>query len=145
MVGHKRGTTQCACCLWQINVFPTARRYTASRWCRKMFRVNSAHFSGKSGQGYDFYVYRIDQPLQSVGAVYVITRRYKNSRGGLSHDIIYVGDTHDLSTAMDNHPKRECFLRLKANCIGTHVDQDQHSCAAKRDDLIQQHNPPCNR
>lgn len=110
-----------------------------------MFRINSAHFSGKSGQKYDFYVYPIDQPLQKVGAVYVITRRYKNNRGGVSHHILYIGDTQNLSMVLADHPKRACFLSKNANCIGSHIDEDSQSRAVKRDDLIQQHNPACNR
>jgi hypothetical protein len=147
--GNIRGRFGCCSAhapyLRQINVFPAGRHYIASRRCRKMFRINSAHFSGKSGQRYDFYAYPIDQPLQTVGAVYVITRRYKNSRGGVSHHVIYVGDTHDLSTMLAKHPRRDCFLRRKANCIGAHVDEDQNSRTAKRDDLIQQLDPACNR
>jgi hypothetical protein len=110
-----------------------------------MFQINIAHFSGKSGRRYDFYVYPIDQPFEPIGAVYVITRRYKNKRGGVNHDVLYVGETHNLSGMLENHPKRDFFIRLNANCIGTHIDHDHNSRAAKRDDLIQWLDPACNR
>jgi len=109
-----------------------------------MFRINSAHFSGKSGQRYDFYVYPIGQALSTVGAVYVITRRHKNSGSGISHDVLYVGDTLNLSLTLLNHPKWDCLIRGSANCIGAHIDEDQNSRVAKREDLIQQYAPACN-
>ena len=75
----------------------------------------------------------------------MITRRYKNNRGGVSHDVLYVGETSNLSVALVNHPKWNCLILQNANCIGTHTDEDHHSRAAKRDDLIQQYVPACNR
>jgi hypothetical protein len=75
----------------------------------------------------------------------VITRRYKNNRRGASHDILYVGDTSSLSGALVDHPKWDCLILQNANCIGTHIDEDHNSRAAKRDDLIRQYAPACNR
>ena len=80
----------------------------------------------------------------NVGAVYVITRRYKNSGSGISHDVLYVGDTLNLSLTLLNHPKWDCLIRGSANCIGAHIDEDQNSRVAKREDLIQQYAPACN-
>ena len=97
------------------------------------------------GPAIRFYVYPIGQALSTVGAVYVITRRYKNSGSGISHDVLYVGDTLNLSLTLLNHPKWDCLIRGSANCIGAHIDEDQNSRVAKREDLIQQYAPACNR
>lgn len=120
----------------------TSRRFAPKR--SRMFQINSARFSGQSGRKYDFYIHPIDQAFKNIAAVYAVTRRYKNNRGGVSHDILYVGETCDLSTRLATHPKRDCFIRRMANCICTHIDFDEESRLAKKDDLIQQHHPNCN-
>ena len=109
-----------------------------------MFQINSARFTGQSGQKYDFYVHPINQSFKNIAAVYAVTRRYKNNRGGINHDIVYIGETIDLSTTLTNHQHRDCFARQNANCICTHVDDDEESRHAKKDDLIRQHHPNCN-
>jgi hypothetical protein len=109
-----------------------------------MFQINSARFSGQSGQKYDFYVHPIDQLFKNVAAVYAVTRRYKTGQGGTRHDILYVGETGDLATTFANHHKWDCFVRQNANCICTHVDHDEASRLAKMDDLIRRHHPDCN-
>jgi len=109
-----------------------------------MFRINSAKFSGHSGQHYTFYAYSIDHRFEKTGAVYAITRRYRNSRGGSSHHILYVDQTDDLSSILTNHHKWDCFIRQRANCLCTHVDPDQGSRWQKADDLIRKYHPECN-
>lgn len=109
-----------------------------------MAKISSATFKGKSGETYGFNAYPMGQAFKAVGAVYAVTRRYKNSNGGYSHEIIYVGETGDLSTRFDDHHKADCFTRHNANCICTHGDNDEDSRLAKEDDLIKQQNPSCN-
>ncbi|MGA2456726.1 MAG: hypothetical protein ABSF85_04100 [Terriglobales bacterium] len=109
-----------------------------------MAKISTATFSGLSGTKYSFNVYPMDQSFKAIGAVYAVTRRYKNSKSGYSHDIIYVGETGDLSTRFDDHHKADCFVSHNANCICTHVDKDEDSRLNKEDDLIKQQNPDCN-
>ena len=107
-------------------------------------KISDASFKGKSGEKYRFNVYPMGQAFKAVGAVYAVTRRSKNSSGLYSHEIIYVGETGDLSTRFDDHHKADCFAQHNANCICTHGDEDEESRLAKEDDLIRQQNPPCN-
>lgn len=107
-------------------------------------KINDATFTGQSGTKYSFNVYPMDQAFKAVGGVYAVTRRYKNSNGGYSHEIIYVGETGDLSTRFNDHHKADCFTRHKANAICTHRDDDEDSRLSKEGDLIKKHNPPCN-
>lgn len=109
-----------------------------------MAKLSDATFTGASGEKYAFAVYPMDPSFRVVGAVYAITRRYENNKGGFSHEIIYVGETGDLSTRFDDHHKWDCFVRHNANCICTHVDNGEDSRLAKEDDLIRQHSPDCN-
>jgi len=107
-------------------------------------KISDATFTGKSGTKYSFQAFPMDQAFKAVGGVYAVTRRYKNSNGGYSHEIIYVGQTGDLSTRFDDHHKADCFTKHKATCICVHVDDDEDSRLSKEDDLIKKHNPPCN-
>ena len=109
-----------------------------------MARISTAAFKGHSGGSYDFDVWPLDQSFRAVGAVYAVTRRYKNSKGGHSHEILYVGQTGDLSTRFDDHHKADCFARHGETCICTHRDDDEESRLAKEQDLIQRCDPPCN-
>jgi excinuclease UvrABC nuclease subunit len=109
-----------------------------------MPKLGDVTFHGKSGQGYVFEVYPVDTDFNDVAAVYAVTRRYKDTRGGYSHEIIYVGETKDLSERFDEHHKANCFIRHNANCICTHLDDKEAPRLTKENDLIKKHNPPCN-
>jgi predicted GIY-YIG superfamily endonuclease len=109
-----------------------------------MAKISDATFTGQSGTQYSFHVYPIDQEFKSVGAVYAVTRRYKNPNAGYSHEIIYVGETSDLSTRFESHHKASCFTRHNANCICTHREDDEDSRLTIEDDLVKQHDPACN-
>ena len=50
-------------------------------WSDTRVRIN--RLQREIGPAIRFYVYPIDQALSTVGAVYVITRRYKNSGSGI--------------------------------------------------------------
>lgn len=109
-----------------------------------MAKIGTITFTGSSGKSYTFNVYPIDQELNDVGGVYCITRRYKNSTGGYTHSVVYVGVTGDLSTRFNDHHKDDCFTKNKANCICIHRDDNEDSRFAKESDLIDYYNPPCN-
>lgn len=108
-----------------------------------MAKISAVTFKGKSGKEYAFDVWHMDQAFNDVGAVYAVTRRYKNGNT-YSHDIIYVGETGDLSTRFGDHHKADCFEEHSANCICTHREKDEDSRLAKEDDLIKKHKPVCN-
>ena len=109
-----------------------------------MAKIRTLTLKGRSGEKYEFNVYPIDASFKAVGAVYAVTRRYKDSEGGYKHDILYVGETEDLSTRFQNHHKADCFKQHNANCICTHRDDDLDSHVTKEDDLIEQYKPDCN-
>jgi hypothetical protein len=109
-----------------------------------MAKISTVDFMGKSGKSYGFNVYPFDQQFKAIGAVYIVSRRYMTANGRHSHKVIYVGQTDDLSIRFDDHHKANCFKQNDANCICTHVDDDEDSRLAKEDDLIKLQNPPCN-
>jgi hypothetical protein len=109
-----------------------------------MPKISAVTIKGKSGNEYAFDVWALDQAFNPVAAVYAVTRRYQNAALTYSHDVIYIGETEDLSTRFNGHHNADCFKKHKANCICTHRDGDSDSRLEKEDDLIQLHNPVCN-
>lgn len=107
-------------------------------------KVSTATFSGHSGQKYQFFVYPMSHTFDSVGAVYAVSRRYRNSRGGYSYHIIYMDETNDLASRLGNQDELDCYARRHANCICSHRDDDRDSRLAKKDDLLRHRTPDCN-
>lgn len=109
-----------------------------------MAKISTLTTKGLSGTEYSFSVYPMDQEFREVGGVYIITRRYKNDAGEYKHAFIYIGETGDFSTRFVNHHKARCFQTNKANCICTLIEENGDTRLAIEDDLVTQHNPPCN-
>ena len=108
-------------------------------------KISTAMFTGQSGQKYQFFVYPMNEPFKSVGAVYAVSRRYRDNKGGYSYDLLFVDETRDLATRLENHREWDGFARQHANCICTHLDNDQHSRFAKKEDLLRHYTPARNK
>lgn len=109
-----------------------------------MSSIANLSLTGESGNMYQFSVYPFDTKFNSVGAVYVITRRTVKADGKGDHHVIYVGETENLGDRFDNHHKAGCFDRHNANCICVHRDNDGRSRLDKEADLIKANSPACN-
>jgi hypothetical protein len=101
--------------------------------------------TGISGSSYTFTVYSQDTVFAAVGGVYAITRRYQKPDGNFTHDIIYIGQTSNLSERFDTHHRLDCFNRRNWNCICAFSDADESSRLTRERDLIDAYDPPCNR
>ena len=109
-----------------------------------MAKLATVKFTGKSGTPYEFNVYPFNTIFKDVPAVYFVTKRYQNDKGGYSHDEIYVGETHDLSDRFDNHHKADCFAYHDANAICVHQEGNHKKRLEIESDLRDKYNPPCN-
>jgi hypothetical protein len=109
-----------------------------------MAKISTVTFHGKSGKKYVFDVWHLNQSFREVGGVYGVTRRYLNAEGNYSHDVIYVGQTNNLSIRFGSHHKSDCFSKHNANCVCTLMDGDEESRLNLEDDLVQSYNPACN-
>jgi hypothetical protein len=101
-------------------------------------------FVGKSGRNYTFYIYPLNTTFKAVGGVYVFTKAVQNAAGGLNHDVIYVGQTEDLSSRFTDHHKQSCIDRNGANRICVRSEVDETVRLAIERDLVDHYNPPCN-
>lgn len=110
-----------------------------------MAKVGTITFTGESGNEYDFDIYPIDTTWRDgIGAVYVVTYRYKKENGKFYHTRIYIGQTDDLKGRLEDHHQIECIQNHDANCVCIHLDADEKSRVKKETDLIRGNSTKCN-
>ncbi|MBI4185190.1 MAG: hypothetical protein HY521_14460 [Proteobacteria bacterium] len=103
-------------------------------------------FTGASGTKYTLSAFGMDQRFNVVGAVYVITHRTEKTRGGnVQHNVVFVGQTADLSSRKDGMRRTICFEDHNANCICVLTENNQDKRLAIGADLLKAFNPPCNK
>lgn len=108
-----------------------------------MAKIADATFNGKSGR-YGFEVFPIDAAFNSVGAVYIFTKRVVDSSGKGTHELLYIGETESLANRIPTHEKWPSIRRHGANCICVHRDDNSNSRLNKETDLRAASPTPCN-
>ena len=106
--------------------------------------------SGISGKQYIFDLFSFDEfeELNGVFAsrpgVYLFTRR-SIAENGYIHDLIYLGETGNLSERFSNHHKKDEIMSHHANCIGIHgvVGSDEDRKEFEKD-ILSAYDFPCN-
>jgi len=109
-----------------------------------MPKLGSVTFTGSSGKKYKFNAYPINTEFEAFGAVYLFTKRYKNSSGDYNHIDIYIGQTKNISERFENHHAMPCIKRNDANCICIYNESSESKRLDIEKDLIDNYNPPCN-
>ncbi len=122
---------------------PTQEK-NANRGDKNMAKLTTVTFTGTSGATYGFEVYPWDTGFNAVGAIYLVTKRSRNSGGRFSHTRIYVGQTSDLSERFDNHHQASCFSGHGVNCICVYREDSERQRLQIEADLISNYRPPCN-
>lgn len=106
---------------------------------------------GISGQTYRFSLYSFDsfEDLKDAfradyPALYLFTRKTLGE-GIYNHNLIYLGETGDLSTRFDNHHKEQSIKRNGANCIGIFAASNREDLRKnQKKDLLFNYDFPCN-
>jgi len=116
--------------------------------------LGNTTLEGKSGTTYDFKVYSLDTSFEAIGAVYCFVQlediplREQRDQNDLvlpgndfTHveDIIYVGQTSDLSIGFEDHR-----VKQGANCIYIHEESSNSRRLSIERDLITKWKPSCN-
>jgi hypothetical protein len=109
-----------------------------------MAKLSTVSLDGASGRKYIFDTHDMNEAHESVGGIYVVTKRYKDSDEVQNHKVIYIGQTSDLSTEFDNHPKADCFSEHEANCICTLTEKDERTRESAVRDLTKYYDRVCN-
>ncbi|MGH8363034.1 MAG: hypothetical protein ACRESQ_06750 [Gammaproteobacteria bacterium] len=108
-----------------------------------MTKIADATFKGQDSK-YEFEVFPMNTSFNTVGAVYIFTKRIEDNTGKGTHTFLYIGQTESLADRISNHEKWSCVNRNGANCICVHRDNSEHSRLAKETDLRAVHDTPCN-
>lgn len=95
---------------------------------------------GASGASYPFSVYPWGTPFQRFGAVYSVLRQRPDNH----YDILYIGQTADMSERLDYHHKDACFRANGRTHIGVHPEPSDVRRLAIETDLIRGNRTPCN-
>jgi hypothetical protein len=103
-------------------------------------------FTGKSGAKYRFQTWLLETRFKPLAAVYFVTRRAQDSHTyhRASHDIIYIGQTANLSDPFATESQFDCFRKHGANCICIHLIESEERRIAVEEDLLALHPTHCN-
>lgn len=110
-----------------------------------MSKIEDFAFYGASGRKYIFQVYPIGTKFNNIGGVYIFTRRMNNYGGGVTHNILYVGQTISLMRRITSaHPKWYPALRNGMNCTCVYSVLNDSERNTIENDLIVKYQPPFN-
>jgi hypothetical protein len=106
-----------------------------------MPKVGDASFHGISRALYKFGVYTLDSSFKDdISAVYV----YCGSNGKGQHQPLYVGETNELGTHIQNLDQWPRLRESGVKHICVRVDKTETSRKSTTSDLIAYYNPSCN-
>jgi hypothetical protein len=110
----------------------------------KTTRIDSVTFTGRSGRRYEFRIYVWDTRFKPVPAVYVVASRTIEPGQPPRYEAIFVGDTPDLSPALTDHPRNDCFQMHYGNVVGVLKVPTANERASIVADLVGGLAPLCN-
>ncbi len=105
--------------------------------------------NGISGKQYLFDLFSFEDfselksSFRAMPAVYVFTRR-RMVTNGCTHDLVYLGETENLSQRFDAHHKEQCITAHFANCIGVHGLAPEEVGMDIEKDILSAYDFPCN-
>lgn len=105
-----------------------------------MAEANKITANGASGTSYEFWVYPWGTPMRAIGGVYLVLKKSMNGK----YDVLYVGQTADLSERFDNHHKKPCFDRNDKTHIATRAESSEQKRLDIETDLVRNYQPACN-
>lgn len=109
---------------------------------KKSLKIGEAVFRGKKTL-YNFEIFPLDIELESIPAVYLITKRKIDKQGRGHHVPVCVGQTESLPEGLKKHVKGKCVKKLKANVICILQDESEKSRMKIEDDLKTAFTVPC--
>lgn len=98
--------------------------------------------TGVSGRKYEFSVYPWGQSFKPVGGVYLVLKKKSNLQP--NYDVLYVGQTGDLSERFDAHHKQQCFDRNGKTHIGVRGESVEQTRLGIERDLLGNYKTVCN-
>lgn len=110
----------------------------------KTTKIDDVTFMGRSGDRYTFRMYVWETKFKAVPGVYLVASRTIEPGQPPQYQQLFVGEAPNLSTAMVDHPRDECFQMYYGNVVGVLKEDDPARRAAIVADLLARTPPPCN-
>jgi hypothetical protein len=95
--------------------------------------------TGQSGTTYDFEVYPWGTSFNPVGGLYLVLKKQP-----ANYNILYIGQTGDLSERFDNHHQAPCFNRNGKTHVAVRGEGTEQRRLAIETDLIHNYKTSCN-
>ncbi len=96
--------------------------------------------TGASGTQYEFEVYPWGTSFKPLGGVYLVLKKKLLA----DYDLLYIGQTGDLSERFDNHHKADCFNRNGKTHIAIRLEESEQRRLNIETDLIRNYKTSCN-
>jgi len=97
-------------------------------------------WTGRTGQRYVYEVLNMNTNWNKVAGNYIFA-----SRNGASWHAIYIGQTNNFAERLPGHEALGCATRNGATHIHAHVNGNEAARIQEEQDLIEGHNPTCNK
>lgn len=110
----------------------------------KTTKIDDIVFVGGSGRIYAFRVYVWDTKFKAVPGVYVVASRTADPGQRAQYVPLFAGAARDISAALKNHPRDECFQMYYANVVGVLKEDNDEQRASILADLLGKLLVPCN-
>jgi hypothetical protein len=113
----------------------------------KLIEKEPIKFHGKSGGPYDFLAYCLDAEFTDCEAIYIFTKRTRRTEIYEYYNRLYVGETNNLATVIQDHVNSPCLKQHGVDSICIRLDADESSrCEIVRDIIDGAGGrPPCNK
>jgi hypothetical protein len=112
-----------------------------------MSKFGDLIMTGKSGEKYCFQSWSYQTRFRSVGAVFFVSKRLFNDKNyqRASHQIVYIGQTANMSAPMGPTTQLDTFEKHGVNCVCVYPATDEAQRVAIVEDLIASHHPSLQR
>ncbi len=110
---------------------------------KKIKPISSAVFRGKKNC-YDFEVFALDEPFETIPAVYIISKRITDRRKKGHHTLVCIGETNSVAEEIKKHRKSKCLRKNAANVISILKEEDAQKRLNIETDLKAAHSIQCN-
>lgn len=109
----------------------------------KTTKIDTVRVAGRSGRQYEFRMYVWNTKFKAVPGVYLVAARGIEPGQKATYTPLFIGASGDLSKALKNHPRSDCFQMYLANVVGVLREELEDERARIVADLVEGLTPPC--
>jgi hypothetical protein len=89
-----------------------------------MAKRESISVVGRDGETHSFQTYLWGHEFKRLPAVYIVAERRLRDNELVDYQVLYIGETGDLSAAFKPHRHHDALVARNANVIGVLIERD---------------------